>query len=154
VGLRAAPTRQNSQVLSELAGRVTRHCRALAMHSMHVLLEMDSQCSVSARAKVLRHFLSTVPGALVPCQPFRIYAPRLEQKPSGNVLAPPLPIKAMRCHHDSGFCITSFPLMEVGLFTFGKNHRVHRTPGDPEMLPCKLSDLMATNLHKKAIPVN
>jgi hypothetical protein len=40
VGLRAAPTRKNSQVLSELAGRVTQHCRALAMHGMHVLMEV------------------------------------------------------------------------------------------------------------------
>jgi hypothetical protein len=152
VGLRAAPTRKNSQIISELAGRVTRHCRALAMHGMHVAGD-GSQCSESARAKMLRYLLSTVPGALVPCQPFRIYAPQLKGKfipkfqPACRQSGP------QRCHHGSGFRITSFPLLEVGLLHTA-NRRVHRTPDDPEMPPCMLSYLMATNLHRKVIPIN
>jgi hypothetical protein len=127
VGLRAAPTRKNSQIISELAGRVTRHCRALAMHGMHVLLGDSSQCSESARAKVLRHLLRTVPGALVPCQPFRIYALQLEECLCQGS-SPPI---ANQGHKDvstaPGFRITSFPLLEVGLLHTA-NRGVYRTP--------------------------
>ena len=130
VGLRAAPTRKNSQVISELAGRVTRHCRALAMHGMHVAGDGSQSCSCQDAAVLAQHG-SRGSGTLSAVSDLH------SAKAFWQSLSPPV---ANQGHKTSPlrFRITSFPLLEVGLFTYGQI----------------VQTTMAANLHRKAIPVN
>jgi hypothetical protein len=144
VGLRAAPTRKNSQVISELAGRVTRHCRALAMHGMHCCWRWQPMLRVCSRqeAAALAQHGSRGSGTLSAVLDLD------SAKAFWQSLSPPV---ANQGHKTSPLRFSHHLLPPPGSWSFYM--RANRTD-DHEMLPCMSSYLMATNLHRKAIPVN
>jgi hypothetical protein len=82
-GLRAAPTRENPS-FSELAGRVTRHCRALAMHGMHVLAANAPSLRVP---RCCGHSSTRFPGLWYPVTVALIYVSNDSSKSSSPPVA-------------------------------------------------------------------
>src|SRR3954447_21547120 len=96
------------------------------MHGMHVLLEMAANAPNLFVPRQVRHLLNTVPGALVPCQPFRVL--------HFTTSAKPLP-KFQPRRRQSGprdvtttlvFASPPSPSWKL-VFLHSANRRVHRT---------------------------